>query len=134
MQYLIEIAEERLEAAVHGLAAAGVPFDATASIAIVNPEADLDHACSAKDAPAILEALNGILDYTGSPRRLRLPDQGLPRRQTCSLLSIASELICWSGNRPADDSRISDHGGVETVIAKYHPELAELYSAAPANP
>ena len=130
MQYLLEIAEDRLEAAAHGLAAAGVSFDATASMAVVNPEADLDHACSAKDAPAILEALNGALAYADSPKRLEAPPAGLTRAETRSLLSIASELICWSGNRPVDDSRIADHGGVEALIANSHPELAELYRSA----
>lgn len=134
MQYLLDIADERLEAAAHALAAADIYFDPTASMAIVNPEADLDHACSAKDAPAVLEALNGILEYTGSPRRLDSNAEGLDRPQTRSLLSIAAELICWSGNRPADDSRIAEHGGVEAVIAKYHPELARLYTPPRATP
>lgn len=134
MQYLLEIAEERLEAAAHGLAAAGVPFNPRDNMAVVNPEADLDHACSGKDAPAILETLNGILHYTGAPRRLQPPANGLTRRQVRSLLSIASELICWSGNRPADDSRIAERAGLEAIIEKHHPELAELYRPAPNSP
>ena len=128
MKYILDIADENLDRAVHAMAAAGVDFDPDLAVAYVSGDADLDHVCTADDAPAVIEALNGMLEYTGRPRRLRIPEDGLTRSQTRSLLSIASELICWSRNRPVDDSAVSDHGGVETVIASYHPDLALLYT------
>ena len=130
MKYILEIADENLDRAVHAMAAAGVDFDPDLAVAYVNGDADLDHVCTGEDAPAVMEALNGMLEYNGSPRRLRIPEGGLTRSQTRSLLSIASELICWSRNRPVDDSAVSDHGGVEAVVTNYHPDLALLFTPA----
>ena len=130
MKYILEISDDNLDPAVHALATAGVDFDPDQAVAYVSGDADLDHVCTAADAPAVVDALNGILEYTGRPRRLRIPEEGLSRSQTRSLLSIASQLICWSRNKPVDDSAVADHGGVEAVIAKYHPDLALLFTPA----
>ena len=126
-RYIIDIPDEHLDAAAHALTAAGVEFHHTDSMAMVSRDADLDHLCTPADIPAIIEALNCHLLSEDSSRRLQSNPGTLSHLQTQSFLSIAQELICWSGNRAIDTTRIDDHGGLEKVISSYHPELALLY-------
>ena len=126
-RYIIDIPDEHLDAAGHALTAAGVEFHHTDNMAMVSPDADLDHLCTPADIPAIIEALNCHLLSEDSSRRLQTNPGTLSHLQTQSFLSIAQELICWSGNRAIDTTRIDEHGGLEKVISSYHPELALLY-------
>ena len=106
-------------------------FHHVANLAYIDPEPDLDHLCTPSDIPSIIAALNQHLEHEGSRHRISNMPRQLSRRQTHSLLSIASELITWSGSRPVDTGRIDENGGLEKVISQFHPELAPCSNPSP---
>ena len=125
-RYLIDIPDEQLDAAAHALAAAGIPFHHTTNLAWLSKEADLDHLCVTADLPDIIAALNRELELEESPRRFRVIPQLLSRRDTRSFMSIATELIAWSGSTPIDTGRIAEKGGLQHILTNYHPNLLDL--------
>ena len=126
MEFLIEIPANKIETAAQALTEAGIYFNPRHQLAMINPDADIDYACTAPDFGDIVSSLNDRLLRDDSGLQLPTDEDDYPLAELHSLLSLAHGMIFWSKKRLDDDSRITENGGLLAVMRHDYPPLFAL--------